>query len=78
MSSSVFPVPFSGIQETIIAAKGDLIAGTANDAPAVLTVGANDTVLVADSSTATGLKWATPASGTAPYVGAIAYGAVNL
>jgi|688.fasta_scaffold477851_2 hypothetical protein len=45
------------------AAKGDLVAGSATNDAAVLTVGANDTVLTADSSTATGLKWATPASG---------------
>jgi hypothetical protein len=48
---------------TTIAAKGDLLAGTANDAYSALTIGANDTVLTADSSTATGLKWATPAAG---------------
>jgi hypothetical protein len=45
------------------AAKGDLVAGSATNDAAVLTVGANDTVLTADSSTATGLKWATPAAG---------------
>lgn len=47
---------------TTIAAKGDILAGTANDAYSVVTVGSNDTVLTADSSTATGLKWATPSS----------------
>ena len=52
-----------GIQPTIVTAKGDLIAATAASTPARLGVGANDTVLTADSSTATGLKWATPASG---------------
>jgi hypothetical protein len=48
---------------TAIDAKGDLIAGTADDTFDRLAVGANDTILTADSSTATGLKWATPASG---------------
>ena len=48
---------------TAIDAKGDLIPGTGADTFARLAVGANDTVLTADSSTATGLKWATPASG---------------
>jgi hypothetical protein len=48
---------------TEIDAKGDLIAGTGADTFARLAVGANDTVLTADSSTATGLKWATPAAG---------------
>lgn len=48
---------------TVIDAKGDLLAGTAADTIARLAVGANNTVLTADSSTATGLKWATPTSG---------------
>jgi hypothetical protein len=53
----------NAIQNTIVDAKGDLIAATAADTPARLAVGANDTVLTADSTTATGLKWAAPASG---------------
>jgi hypothetical protein len=40
------------------AAKGDLVAGSATNDAAVLTVGANDTVLTADSTQVTGLKWA--------------------
>ena len=47
---------------TAIDAKGDLVAGTAADTFARLAVGANDTVLTADSSAATGLKWAAAAS----------------
>jgi hypothetical protein len=46
------------------AAKGDLVVGSATNDAAVLGVGANDTVLTADSSTATGLKWAAPAGST--------------
>ncbi len=52
-----------GIQPTIVDAKGDLITAVAADTPARIAVGANNTVLTADSSTATGLKWATPAGG---------------
>ena len=48
---------------TAIDAKGDLVAGTAADTFARLAVGANDTVLTADSTAATGLKWATAAAG---------------
>jgi hypothetical protein len=51
------------IAKTIVDAKGDIIAATAADTVSKLTVGANNTVLTADSSTATGLKWATPAAG---------------
>lgn len=39
------------------AAKGDLIAGTGNDAASILTVGSNDKILMADSGQSTGLKW---------------------
>ena len=52
----------NAIQNTIVDAKGDLISATAADTPARLAVGANDTVLTADSTTATGLKWAAPAA----------------
>jgi len=53
----------SAINPTIVDAKGDIIAATAADTVARLAVGANDTVLTADSTQATGLKWATPSSG---------------
>jgi hypothetical protein len=51
------------VPATIVDAKGDIIAATAADTVSRLAVGANDTVLTADSSTGTGLKWATPAAG---------------
>ncbi|HEX4672044.1 MAG TPA: hypothetical protein VH279_07235 [Solirubrobacteraceae bacterium] len=50
--------------DTIWDAKGDLAAATGADAAAKLTVGSNDQVLTADSAQATGLKWATPTSGS--------------
>lgn len=54
----------NAIQNAIVDAKGDLIAATAADTPARLAVGTNGQVLTADSTAATGLKWATPASGS--------------
>lgn len=52
----------AAVAKSIVDAKGDLIAATAADTVSRLAVGANNTVLTADSSTATGLKWATPTS----------------
>ena len=63
MTTGRLPSVEGGIQPTIVDAKGDLITATAADTPARIAVGANDTVLTADSTTATGLKWATPAGG---------------
>jgi hypothetical protein len=48
---------------TAIDAKGDLIAGTGADAFSRLAVGTNGQALVADSTTATGLKWGSVSSG---------------
>ena len=62
MTTGRLPSIEGGIQPTIVDAKGDLIAATAADTPARLAVGANDTILTADSTTATGLKWAAPAA----------------
>jgi hypothetical protein len=47
----------------LVTAKGDLLAATASGTVDNLTVGTNDFVLTADSSTATGLKWAAAAAG---------------
>lgn len=53
----------SGIQATLLDAKGDLIAASAADTAARLAVGSNGQYLSANSATATGLEWVTPASG---------------
>lgn len=53
----------SGIADTVFNAKGDILSASADDTPAILTVGANDYVLTADSAEATGLKWAAASGG---------------
>ena len=63
IDTTVFNNASASIAKTIVDAKGDIIAATAADTVSKLSVGANDTVLTADSSTATGLKWAASASG---------------
>jgi hypothetical protein len=50
------------VAKTVVDAKGDLIAATAADTVNRLAVGADGETLVADSSTATGLKWANGAT----------------
>jgi hypothetical protein len=55
----------SPIQATSFNAKGDLLSASANDTLSVVTVGANGTILTANSATASGLSWATPAAATA-------------
>jgi hypothetical protein len=63
IDTTVFNNASAGIAKTIVDAKGDLIAATASDTVSRLAVGANDTVLIADSTTATGLKWGSPSAG---------------
>jgi len=53
----------NAIQNTIVNAKGDIIGASANDTPAITSVGANGTVLVADSTTATGLAYTSSLTG---------------
>jgi hypothetical protein len=63
IDTTVFNNASAIIAKTIVDAKGDIIAATAADTVARLAVGSNNSVLTADSTTATGLKWATPAGG---------------
>jgi hypothetical protein len=66
-ATSAVSNPF--IPQAVIAAKGDLLAGSANDTVTVLTVGTNGQYLKADSSTASGLTWGDPGDLTAVSAG---------
>lgn len=48
--------------DVIFDAKGDLAVGTGADTAIKLTVGANDTMAIADSTQTAGIRWGTPAS----------------
>lgn len=60
---SAYDLANAAIAKAIVDAKGDIIAATAADTVSRLAVGTNGQVLTADSTTATGIKWATPAGG---------------
>ena len=47
----------NAIQNSIVDAKGDIVAASGNDTPARLAVGNNGDTLVADSAATTGLRW---------------------
>ena len=55
----------NAILRTIADAKGDLLVASANDIIARLGLGSNGQVLTADSTTTTGVKWASPGAGSA-------------
>lgn len=57
-------VTITNSMATAIDAKGDLIAGTGADAFSRLAVGTNGQYLIADSTTATGLKWGDVSAGS--------------
>jgi hypothetical protein len=60
IDSTVYGIDQAALKATLVDAKGDLLAGTAADTIARLGVGANGTVLTADSSQSTGLIWGAP------------------
>jgi hypothetical protein len=68
----------NAIQNAIVDAKGDLISASAADTPARLAVGTNGQFLQADSSTATGLKWAAVTVPTLPAFRAYSSGGTSL
>jgi len=60
---TTFDLANGAIAKSIVDAKGDLIAATAADTVSRLAIGTNGQVLTADSTAATGMKWAAAAGG---------------
>lgn len=73
----VFNTSSKTLSQTVVGAKGDLIVGDANDTTTIVNVGANNTVLVANSSATGGINWSATLSGltlTAPTIATITNG----
>ena len=62
-NASIDALQADKISKTIFNAKGDILTASADDTPSIITVGANNTVLTADSAQIGGLKWSVPAGG---------------
>ena len=58
----VAAITSTSIQESVVDAKGDLLAATADDTVTRLAVGSNNDILTADSGESAGIKWVTPVS----------------
>jgi len=76
MTVGRIPSVEGGIQPTLLTTKGDIIVATGNATLVRQGVGANGTVLTADSAEADGVKWATPSS-TPTFVGCSLYKSSN-
>jgi len=63
------------IPKSVLVAKGDIVTATAAATPAVLTVGANGTILQADSTAATGQSWKERFYGTSFTIASFIYSA---
>ena len=63
----------TGIQPSIVTAKGDLIVATASGSVTNQAVGSNNQVLMADSAQADGVKWANEATSTLTTTGDMLY-----
>ncbi len=63
MTVGRIPSVEGGIQPTLLTTKGDIIVATGNATLVRQGVGANGTVLTANSAQADGVEWATPTSG---------------
>ena len=77
IDTTVFSNAGAAVAKATVDAKGDLIAGTADNTVARLAVGANNTVLTADSTEATGLKWATSSAGALFFITSASLGATT-
>ena len=76
MAISIFPET-DPANSVLIDAKGDLLAGSANDIVTRLAIGANNQVLTADSAETTGMKWASPTVGCAVFANGVSFAYTN-
>lgn len=59
---SIWTKTLAFVQNILVDSKGDMFVATGDDTVGKLAVGTDGTVLTADSSQVSGVRWATPAS----------------
>jgi len=69
---SAYDLANAAIAKSLVDAKGDIIAATADNTVARVAVGTDGQVLTADAASSAGVKWSTPSS-TSSFVGAAIY-----
>jgi hypothetical protein len=57
LSGDIPDISSTYVAKSVFNAKGDILGASANDTPAIQSVGANGTTLIADSTQANGLRW---------------------
>jgi len=68
---SAYDLASGAIAKSTATTKGDLLAATAASTVTRLGVGTNNQILTADSTQATGMKWAAPAAASVSYAGVL-------
>lgn len=59
---SIWTKTLAFVQNILVDSKGDMFVATGDDTVGKLAVGTDGTVLTADSSQVSGVRWATPAT----------------
>jgi hypothetical protein len=75
-TKSAYDLAAGATTKATLTTKGDIYAATAASTPARLGVGSNNQILTADSTAATGIKWATPTGSGLSFIKRVSFSGV--